>query len=626
MVRSWLPLLLVIILLLGTLGCDPVDWFKPRKEDPEQQQDAGQRVDDGGTTDAGDQPDGAGQGWDSGGVTPDGGTADGAVVVKPDGSVSTPDAAVADAGTGEDAGDITADGGQEPRDAAVHQPDAGINDGAVIAPDGSVVIPEDGGMTEDGGDAGNVPLDGSAVIPEDGGVTEDGGDAGLAQPDGSVVIPVDGGGGDAGPELDVGELVRAMDGVTVMSETPGLDGTREFELLFEQPVDHFGSGGPTFQQYVVLIHRDRQAPVVLGLDGYWLMGTGQELTYLLGANELAVEHRFFGGSVPQDLDWTKLTIQQAAEDHHRIVMAFKPIYRGKWISTGASKGGMTSMYHRRFHPDDVDATVPYVAPNSLGAPDERYNAFLATVGDAACRQRLMAFQRAVLTRREAMMERVTRDVQQLSCTLIEMPVAFEHAVIESCFAFWQYSDASMCGTIPDSTAFDDVLYSVLGSLSGLPDWYCDDWLGSFVPYYYQAAAQLGYPASYEKHLEDLLVYPGTNVANTYLPPGVTVTYDGTAMPDVAHWLDTQGFRIMFIYGEYDPWTAGAFQMGSAQDSFLFMVPGGNHGAAISLLAEPERTEALMVLERWMGVSITPVPPPPSLLKQHAQRARLRFRL
>ena len=33
---------------------------------------------------------------------------------------------------------------------------------------------------------------------------------------------------------------------------------------------------------------------------------------------------------------------------------------------------MTAIYHRRFYPDDVDGTVPYVAPISFGAPDLRY--------------------------------------------------------------------------------------------------------------------------------------------------------------------------------------------------------------------------------------------------------------
>jgi hypothetical protein len=43
--------------------------------------------------------------------------------------------------------------------------------------------------------------------------------------------------------------------------------------------------------------------------------------------------------------------------------------QGKWVNTGASKGGMTSVYHRRFFPNDLDANVAYVAPLSYSQED-----------------------------------------------------------------------------------------------------------------------------------------------------------------------------------------------------------------------------------------------------------------
>jgi hypothetical protein len=125
-----------------------------------------------------------------------------------------------------------------------------------------------------------------------------------------------------------------------------------------------------------------------------------EPTFLLGANQLLVEHRFFGPSTPQPATWEHLSVEQAAADHHRIVEAFKPLYSGRWVSTGASKGGMTSLYHRALYPEDVDATVAYVAPNSYGPEDPRYIQFLDRVGDADCRAKLDALQRDVLGRRE----------------------------------------------------------------------------------------------------------------------------------------------------------------------------------------------------------------------------------
>lgn len=117
-----------------------------------------------------------------------------------------------------------------------------------------------------------------------------------------------------------------------------------------------------------------------------------------------VEQRFFGKSTPASKNWTKLDLWQAATDHHRIVQAFKALYGGKWVSTGASKGGMTSVYHRRFYPADVDATVAYVAPDDVVNDQDSYVAFIQHAGtDAQCNEALRVLQRHALYRRSALL-------------------------------------------------------------------------------------------------------------------------------------------------------------------------------------------------------------------------------
>ncbi|MBK6427599.1 MAG: hypothetical protein IPF82_15770 [Blastocatellia bacterium] len=125
-----------------------------------------------------------------------------------------------------------------------------------------------------------------------------------------------------------------------------------------------------------------------------------ELTALLQANQVHVEHRYFLPSRPDPVSWPFLNIAQSAADHHAIVTAFRPLYTAKWVSSGASKGGMASVYHRFYYPDDVDATVAYVAPSSHGTQDPRYVAFVASLGSTKCRNRLLKFQRRALKKRE----------------------------------------------------------------------------------------------------------------------------------------------------------------------------------------------------------------------------------
>ena len=51
-------------------------------------------------------------------------------------------------------------------------------------------------------------------------------------------------------------------------------------------------------------------------------------------------------------------------DLHHVTTTLKQLYDQKWIATGISKGGQTTMFYRTYFPDDVDISVPYVAPST----------------------------------------------------------------------------------------------------------------------------------------------------------------------------------------------------------------------------------------------------------------------
>ena len=405
---------------------------------------------------------------------------------------------------------------------------------------------------------------------------------------------------------DIAVELEAIEGMTVQELATNLPGYRYFSLHYLQPADHDEPDGEQFEQYITLLHRSLDAPMVLNTLGYNnSVGQGRrEITYLLESNQLAVEHRFFADSRPASGDWTLLTIEQAAADHHRIVEALKPIYGGAWINTGHSKGGMTAVYHRRFYPDDVDATVAYVAPISFGAPDYRYIDFLANVGTPACNEDLWAVQREALTRRDVMIDLIQSLAGHLTFDLIGgVERGFESIVIEIPFTFWQYSGETYCSRIPGTTASDLALYNFIDDFVGW-NYASDAIFEYFESYYYQAHSQLGYPAVARDHIDDLILTDPPDPEEGVLPEGVTATFDPDVMPDIAQWLATEGERVMFIYGEYDPWTGGAFEPGDAVDAHLFVDPGGTHGAYIGSLEPADRAQAEEIVARWAGVTLT----------------------
>ncbi len=424
-----------------------------------------------------------------------------------------------------------------------------------------------------------------------------------AMPDGAPEIDAP-----DGPLGDIREELEAIPGLTVEERDTNHEGYRFFVMTYDQPMDHDDPSGTRFPQRMTLLHRDYTAPVIAHNSGYNVStrGNRSQLTVLVNGNQLSMEHRYFLPSRPSPADWSKLNIRQAAHDQHRITQALKArIYRdSKWLTTGASKGGMTSLFHRRFFPDEVDATVAYVAPidypeDAVQSPTNRYIVFLENVGtDAGCRQRLKDFQNLALARREAMKTRMRAEA---TYTILGEDRALEFAVEELPFIFWQYGNQSNCSQIPGANATDSAVFSFLDDVSGAAT-YGDDDLTVFLAYYHQSATQLGYPISDESYLQGLM-YPGQDTAQAYIPSNIPVPpYDeGAAMHDVQDWIAASGERIMLIYGQNDPWTAGKVELGAATDSFRYIAPGGNHGSSITTLAADDEAEAIATILRWADV-------------------------
>jgi hypothetical protein len=410
-------------------------------------------------------------------------------------------------------------------------------------------------------------------------------------------------GGTVNASTDVLAYLQSIPGMTVVEKPSRVPGTRFFILQYDQPVDHQRPNERRFQQRLTLLHRSASAPMVLHLSGYGIAEVPQagqiEVTALLGANQLTVEHRFFTHSTPQPRTWQHLTIRQSADDHHRIIQAIKPFYAGRWLSTGFSKGGMTAVYHRFFHPNDVDVTLPYVAPNSFSTSDSRYVPFVESRGSAECRQKLHQFQRTLLQRREQLASYMADSGATYDSLGADR--AFEFGVIELPFAFWMYFDEGFCDYVPAADATDEEVWMFYDYVLFPAESYGDEALDYYAAYYYQSATQLGAPKYGESHLRGLLRYPRQDVPATYPPSGVTKRYDVTAMLSVFSWVYLHGQRMLFIYGENDPWSAGAFEVRSRNDSHRYFVPNGNHGTGIYEMPEPMRSEVLSRLFTWMEV-------------------------
>ncbi len=417
---------------------------------------------------------------------------------------------------------------------------------------------------------------------------------------------------DAGAVPDVSsaflQQLSALPSVHDVTETPtGYPGLHYFVLHFTQPVDHDDPASATFLQEVSLLHRDTAAPMVVHTSGYWdyYLDHEVELTYLLTANQISIEHRYFASSRPENPDWSKLTIAQMAADEHVIVTSLKKLYTGAYISTGGSKGGMTAIFFRRFYPDDVDGTVPYVAPISFGAPDPRYPAFLHQVGTPECRATVWALAQEMLQNHRAGLEALAQaqaTAKGYQYSRVALGPAVESAIISFAWSFLQYFGISECANLPAVTAADQTLFDLLDLVSAPSD-SDDGQVGLFDASYYQAYFQLGYPADgTDDYLKPYELYTDADYIGSL--PTVQPAYDGgAAMTDISTWLAGQGSRFVFVYGEWDPWTGGAFDLGAATDSSKLVASQGTHNSQLQSLSDADRDAAFAKLAAWTGVTV-----------------------
>ncbi|MGQ7749540.1 S28 family serine protease [Streptomyces sp. WC2508] len=429
---------------------------------------------------------------------------------------------------------------------------------------------------------------------------------------------------DNGTGTDIKDRILAIPGMSLIEEKP-YAGYRYFVLNYTQPIDHRHPSRGTFQQRITVLHKDTSRPTVFSASGYNVSTSPgrAEPTRIIDGNQVSLEYRYFTPSRPAPADWTKLDIRQAADDQHRVFTALKRIYTKKWLTTGASKGGMTATYYERFHPGDMDGVVAYVAPNDVvDKEDSAYDRFFENVGTKECRDRVNGVQREALVRREPL-EKKYREYAAANGytfdTTGSLDKAYEAVVMDYVWAYWQYSLLSDCDTVPADaeSATDQAIWDSVDSISGFST-YTDQSLERYTPYYYQAGTQLGSPDIRQPWVGGLSRY-GYQPPRTFVPRSIPMRFQPSVMRDIDNWVKHHADRMLYVYGENDPWGAERFRVGAgSRDSYVMTEPGGNHGASVAGLAENDSAKATAAILRWAGVAPAAVRDDPSKAKPLAK--------
>ncbi len=378
-----------------------------------------------------------------------------------------------------------------------------------------------------------------------------------------------------------------------------------YVIMVKQPVNHKDTTQGFFPQRVFLSHLAFERPVVMITEGY--VGNYaanerylNELCPILNANQLFAEHRFFGESAPRSIDWSQLTVENAAADHHHIITIFKKLYGEKWLTTGISKGGQTVMYHRMLYPNDVDVSVPYVGPLNFSYEDRRHSKFInKKVGTKVDREKVFVFQKELLKRKESLMPMLEHFCKEKNYTfIVPLNEIYDYAVLEYAFSFWQWGHP--IAEIPSVDSSDKEVFDYWQKISGV-DYFDMEQSKAIAPFFIQAHRELGYYAYDPKPFGKLIETQNMKdyTSRLFLTPEITFPYQPEMSLRTDQYIRRDAKNVLMIYGGIDPWSASAMEPGKNPNVIKIVQAGNSHRTRIGTLPDAQKEMVINTLKKWM---------------------------
>jgi len=399
---------------------------------------------------------------------------------------------------------------------------------------------------------------------------------------------------------NIEEILASFDGVE-FEKTP-LDSLHQnsYTIFIKQAINHQEPQNGSFTQRLYLTHIHDSLPTVMVTEGYGARRNYiSEPAKILQCNQIIVEHRYFGESVPDSMDWNQLTTANAAADHHHIYETFSKLYPNKWISTGISKGGQTSIFYKYYYPNDMHISIPYVAPLNLEQEDVRINWFLRHVGSTEENAIILNYQKMMLQNFDSLFPIFTgiADMNQ-QVFAINDTAAYEFMVLEFPFSFFQWGSMSI-DSIPSEMLSPYQMMRPMMKM-GLISFYFKPSLEGLMPFMVQAYRELGY-YDYDMDLLGADLRKVKNSSNiAFLPEELRFEYDTEIMNKVYDYIHNHGNRMIFIYGELDPWSSTSVNPDSRTDAIKMVLSGGSHSTRIRHFSDEEQRMLKQQLLKWLN--------------------------
>jgi hypothetical protein len=227
--------------------------------------------------------------------------------------------------------------------------------------------------------------------------------------------------------------------------------------------------------------------------------------------------------------------------------------------------------------------------------------FLKNVGTEAERQKVKDFQKLCFENRPALLEAIKSAALKENMTWeFGVENALDYTILEYSFAYWQWGTKSE--DIPAGNATAKEIYKHLIAVVGY-GFYEDKSVEGLLPYFWTALTEqgiYGYETTpFKRYLNTEEIYK----FDWAFPDGITKQYDLKPMQKIKSFLDTSAKKMIFIYGEYDTWSATAVALtsnASERQLYKYVHPMGNHTTRIKTFDSEKQKEIYAIIDRWLA--------------------------
>ena len=414
----------------------------------------------------------------------------------------------------------------------------------------------------------------------------------------------------------------------------------KYNVTFDMPLDWKNPDAGSFPLRTTFTFIDKNASTSFICDGYNLYDmefssydTRRDLAWVYNMNEIRIEHRFFGGSVPEGLSidktdyWEYLTDENASEDFHFIVSQFKKILPGKVMFTGGSKGGQLTNMQSFFHPEDADLFVSVVAPGGCDpdAPDF-FDYIYKEIGDQAYgkdkaqkyRDMVLQLQVEAIKHRDVLAPKYYQQGLSDGCIFTDFvtpDILYDMAVLEFATTAWQYGlDTTTIKQVldmkdPNDPNYIEQLYNLIYDMNK-PDIWAHN--SEYFAYYVQAAKQNGEHEYDFSFLREALEKDGSGaklVITEDMEKGLlfrmvftpeqyeAFTFDPTVYNNMVKWSHETKSTVVMIYGAADVWYSMRLpDVTDNENIHIFTLPDASHMASFERMSKEMSQEVTAIVD------------------------------